>query len=131
MTERLGEDKRAGILRWVARIWSALLLIFVVLMIFFPDQQATEPVSTEDKLMLGLIGAAVLGLIIAWRWERFGAYWAIVALVLQQVLWLIIRGSWFPGFVVFWLLILPPALLYLIVWHMAHEKPRLVKDETG
>ena len=57
------------IIRWIARIWSILVFGFTLLRIITPDPYATEPVPASDWFLLSLWGVAILGLLIAWRWE--------------------------------------------------------------
>ena len=60
------------IIRWIARIWSILVFVVALLTIFPPDPNATEPVPVADWFLLSLWGVAILGLLVAWRWELVG-----------------------------------------------------------
>jgi hypothetical protein len=91
-------------------------------MIFIPDPNATgEPIPTEDMVLLGFWVINALGLMLGWIWERLGAFVAIISLILREVLFVILKGTWMVDFMTFWVLILPPAILYLIVWHQAQK----------
>ena len=59
---------------------------------------------------------SVAGLMIAWRWERLGAWVAILTLVVRELLYLLVYREWVINFLLIWLVILPPALIYLLVW---------------
>ncbi len=110
------------ILRWIARIWSLSIFIFAVVMAFSPDPYATgEPISTEAYVVLGLWGLSAVGLLIAWLWERLGALVAIIALVLREVLYFMFYGSWILNFLLIWLAFIPPAVMYLLAWHMEQK----------
>jgi len=110
------------ILRWVARIWSLLLFILALVIIFSPDPYATgEPIPATTYLLLGLWGASVLGLLLALRWERLGAWFAIGTMLAREMLFIIVEGRWFVNFLLIWLAILPPAILYLVAWHMENK----------
>jgi hypothetical protein len=109
-------SRSTKIIRWVARIWSIMLLSFAFLVMLTPDPYATEPISAQDLFLLSLYGVAILGLIIAWRWELVGSMIAIATLFIRELAWIILKGPWFVNFLIFWVLVLPPAILYLIAW---------------
>jgi hypothetical protein len=106
------------ILRWIARIWSLILVIFIVLTILSPDPYATEPVPAVDWFLLSLWGVSVLGLVVAWRWERLGGILAIAAMFIRELAWILIKGSWFAGFLILWAAVAPPAILFLLAWRL-------------
>ena len=111
------------ILRWVPRIWSVLLTIFALAIIFSPDPYATgEPIPATDIILLGLWGASIVGLLIGWLDERLGAFIAIGTLVIREILFIIVEGRWYVNFLLIWLVILPPAVLYLLSWRMARKE---------
>jgi hypothetical protein len=115
--------KKVLILRWIARIWSLAILALALMIIFTPDPNATgEPTPAPMLIVLGLLGASILGLLIAWVWERVGAWIAIVTLVVRDLLYIIFRGSWFVNFLLFWLAILPPAVMFLLAWHFQRKE---------
>jgi len=109
------------IIRWVARIWSALIFLFVLLRIFTPDPYATEPVTPTDLLMLSLWGVAVLGLLIAWKWELVGGILTIGILVVREITWTLLMGQWWVNFLLFWAFVVPPAVLFLIAWGLERK----------
>ncbi len=72
------------VLKWIARIWSLLFLLFILSMIFFPDPNATgEPIPVEDMVLLGFWLINALGLMLGWVWERLGDYVAIISQVVR------------------------------------------------
>ncbi len=109
------------IVRRIARIWSILVLAFVLFRILLPDPYATEPVPIVDWFLLSLWGVAVLGLLVAWRWELVGGIMAIVMMVMRELAWVILKGQWFVGFLIVWLFIVPPAILFLVVWGLERK----------
>ena len=112
------------VLRWVARIWSLFILIFALVIIFSPDPYATgEPISTSEFILLGLLGVSVLGLMIAWLRERLGALIAIGTMLVREVIFIIVEGRWYVNFLLFWLAILPPAVMYWFAWRMERKLP--------
>lgn len=111
-----------NLIRWVARIWSILLFTFGLIMIFTPDPYAAEPVPFEDWFLLSLWGAAILALLLAWRWERAGAILAIGLMLTRELAWVILKGSWLVSFLLVWLVVVPPAILFLLA-SKNHENP--------
>jgi len=113
------------ILRWIARIWSILIAIAALMIIFTPDPYATEPVPAEDWFLLSLWGVAILGLLIAWRWELVGSLITIVTMFIRELAWGILKGPWMASFLIIWLFVVPPALLFLFVWIQERRRKEL------
>lgn len=111
-----------GLLRWVARGWSLLVFVFVVMRIITPDPYATQPVPVEDWFLLGMWGAAVLGLLICWRWERLGGILTIAIMFLRELAWVALKGRWFVNFLIVWAFLVPPAILFLVSSHLDRNR---------
>jgi hypothetical protein len=110
------------IIRWIARIWSLLVFVVALLIIVTPDPYATEPVPPEDWFLLGLSGVAVLGLLVAWRWEPVGGSITVASMFIREIAWVILKGDWLVSFVLVWLLVVPPAILYLLAWRLERRR---------
>ena len=108
-------------IRWLARIWSLLILTFTVVRIFTPDPYATEPVPFEDWFLLSLWGIAILGVLVAWKWETTGAIITIGTLFFREAAWLVIKGRWIPNFLIIWVLLVPPVILFLVARRMERK----------
>lgn len=108
-------------IRWLARIWSLLILTFTVVRIFTPDPYATEPVPFEDWFLLSLWGIAILGVLVAWKWETTGAIITIGTLFFREAAWLVIKGRWIPNFLIVWVLLVPPVILFLVARRMERK----------
>ncbi len=108
-------------IRWLARIWSILIFVFALIRILTPDPYATEPVPATDWFLLGLWGVAILGLALAWRWELIGAVFTITTMILREILWVILKGDWMVEFLIFWLFVVPPAILFLVAWGLERK----------
>ena len=115
------------IIRWIARIWSILIFALAVLVIRTPDPWVVEPVPLADRIAMGLFGAAILGSLIAWRWEGLGGAIAIASVVGDDVFVRITRGGG-P-----WSQVLTPAapleflfglpgILFLVCWALSRSK---------
>jgi hypothetical protein len=113
--------RRTITIRWVARIWSLLVFALALMMIFTPDPYATEPVPAEDWFLLSLWGVAILGLLVAWRWERAGAILTLAVMFIRELAWVILKGGWIISFLIVWALLAPPAILFLVAWRSERE----------
>ncbi|MGW8226605.1 MAG: DUF7670 domain-containing protein [Anaerolineales bacterium] len=109
------------ITRWIARIWSILVFVVVLFIIFTPDPYATEPIPFEDWFLLSLWGVVILGLLVAWRWELVGGIITIVTLFIREIAWIILKGGWMVSFLIVWLFIAPPAILFLLAWGLERK----------
>jgi hypothetical protein len=111
------DENRKGwvkITRWVARIWSLGPILLTLVVILGRDENVVEPVPWTDWLALILIFIAVLGLAIAWRWERLGGWISVGFLVVFMVVFLITVERSFPTWLIFLVGIGVPAGLFLI-----------------
>ena len=101
------------ILRWIARIWSLFGLALALLIAFSSDPYAVNPIQPHEVFMLSLWGIAILGLILAWRWERFGALLTIITMPIRELVYILIYREWTVNFLLIWALVIPPAVMYL------------------
>lgn len=100
--------------RWIARIWSLGPILFALGEILFPHSDEGVEVPWTDWLNLSLIFVALLGLVLAWRWERLGGWMAVIFLSVFLVLFFInVEGS-FPSGLIFLAAVGVPAVLFLI-----------------
>ena len=106
------------LLRWAARLWSLLVFAVALLVIVVPDPNATEPVPLGDWFLLSLWGVAILGLLVAWRWELAGGILTIATMFVRELAWTAIHGLWLPSFLIVWALVVPPAILFMVAWGM-------------
>ena len=111
-------------LGWIARIWSLLLLFFAVARIISPDPYATEPVPVEDWFLFSFWVLAMVSLILAWRWPKAGAVMAVTILAAREITWILLKDAWLVNFLLFWLIIVPPAILYWLSARQARPKPK-------
>jgi hypothetical protein len=81
-------DRVTKWMRWVARIWSLPILVYALLLLVgyawnwatlgVADPYAVEDVPFTEALPPILMLLSVLGLGLAWRWERWGGLVVIV-----------------------------------------------------
>ena len=129
MSTATGVPHSVRIIRWIARIWSMLVFVVALLTIVTPDPYASEPVPLEDWFMLGLWGVAVLGLLVAWRWEPVGGSITLATIVIREIAWLILKGAWWVNFLIVWVFVVPPAILFLVAWGL-ERRGRVASDSS-
>jgi len=104
------------ILRWTARIWSLLAFALAMVVALSPDPHAVNPITARDIFMLSLWLIAILGLLLAWRFERLGALIAIIIMPLREAFYVLFYREWTINFLLIWALVIPPAVMYLTAW---------------
>ena len=127
-------QKKIKIIRWIARIWSILaVLLAFALLISTLMESGEEPASTIFWMLFGLWFVAVLSLLVSWRWEIVGSILAITALVSREMAVFYLSGEFLVGFWMVWLPVLPPAVLFILVWREGRkikelQTPREIYD---
>ena len=130
-TENDNRDRLTKWMRWIARIWSFPIIVYALLMVAgyawswvttgVADPHAVEDYPWTEVLPPIFLLLSILGLGIAWRWERLGSTIAIVCLLAVLILLLIqtpIRRD-FPRTAIPYLLSLivaVPGVLFLVCW---------------
>lgn len=128
------QQKKIKIIRWVARIWSILAVLLAFALLFTTLwESGDDPPSTIFWLLFGLWFAAVLSLMVSWRWEIAGGVLAITALMSREMAYFYLSGEILSNFWMVWLPVLPPAILFILAWGeerkiKAEQRPRDVYD---
>ena len=109
----------AKVTRWAARIFSALILLFwgffIVADLLGDGEEASRPLNASDYVGLITMGAWLIGLAVAWKWEFIGGITALVAFV--------IAAAANSNVLSFLFLIIPiTAALFLASWWMRRER---------
>jgi hypothetical protein len=122
------QGKIAGVIRWTARILSALVIVFVLFFlladIFGPEGTWSGTLSSKDAIAFAFFPlGSIIGLALAWKWEGLGGLVAVLSIVAL----VIVR----PGLLSNPLLIgivVVPGLLFIVCWYLSvplTEMPRL------
>jgi small-conductance mechanosensitive channel len=114
--------------RWIARIWSLGPILFVLGEILFPHGDESVEVPWTAWVNLSLIFIAVLGLALAWRWERLGGWLALGFLAAFLALFFINVERSFSSGLIFLVAVGVPAVLFLI---SSYAESSTEKKEPG
>jgi hypothetical protein len=124
-------DRATKWIRWIARIWSSPIIIYSLLLVAgyawnlvtigVADPYAVEGYPPIEALPPILMFLSVLGLGIAWRWERLGGAITLIFLLATLSLLLIqspITSDFYPSLIPYFmsLVIAIPGILFLICW---------------
>ena len=124
------------IMRWTARIWSALIIAYAALMLGgyawnlitlgTADPYAVEDVSFLESLPPILMLISAFTLAAAFRWERPGA-WATVFLQIVVIILVFVQNPTFEVFspkgipYLLALIVIAPAILFLLCARRTHH----------
>ena len=111
-------DKRAKrwipVARWTARTWSLGPILWSLAEMIFPHSEPEVEVFWYEWLALSIMGVAVFGLAIAWRWERLGGWVTLAALVVFTPVFLITVERSVPAIFILLLGVGIPAGLFIL-----------------
>ena len=94
----------------------AALLIAVV-----PDAYVVRPIPRSDWIELGFYWLAIVGLLVAWRWELLGAAACLASLAGHTVAFYVARGSWHVQ--VLPIIVLgSPAVVFVACWAISRRQ---------
>ena len=129
--ENGSRDRVTKWIRWIARIWSLPIIVFALLFLVGSawdlattgeaDPYAVEDYPPTEALPPIFMFLSILGLGIAWRWERLGGAIAIVFQLVVLILLLIQRpltqdfSRWAIPYLLSVVTIIP-AILFLVSW---------------
>lgn len=116
-------------LRWIARVWSLMLLVRGLIQVFLPDKYAVYPLPLTELIEMGFYGLALVGLLLAWRWEGIGGWLAIAGLIGHAIAFSLFRQVWMVQLAPL-ILYGVPAVLYIICWAVQGRQPRFVSNIT-
>ena len=131
-------NKTTKWIRWIARIWGALIFGIALLMLIGytwnwvttgkADPHAVEGYPAIENLPPLFMLLSALGLGIAWRWEGLGGEITVVfqlaTLPLLLIHWPITQD--FPRYLVApygtWMIIAIPGVLFLMCWRRSRKR---------
>jgi len=112
-----------GVLRWVGRITSIVVLAFILLAATTPSGAPTGKQIVALVFFPGLVG---IGLLLAWWREKLGAITATLGL-LGFYAWSLVSGAHFargPWFVVCW----SPAVFFAASWYLRRRQAAHIRE---
>ena len=124
-------DRATKRIRWIARIWGTMIVAFTLLMLIgyawnwatggLADPHAVEDYPPIENLPPIFMLLSILGLCIAWRWERLGGVIAIAfqvavlaVLLTQRLLTQDFTRSAIPY--ILSVIVVIPGMLFLVCW---------------
>ena len=124
--------RKLKILRWVARVWTIPVVILALVAVITSDlNTSNDPENWLSSFFLVMWGFATLGLVVGWRWELAGGLITIVTLVMRDTLYIIMGGTWVENILFVWIPLIPPAVMFLIVWRMEKSAKIYRKEIKG
>ncbi len=131
-------DRATKRIRWIARIWSFPIIVYSLIMltgytwnwvtIGKTDPYAVEGYPLIEALPPILMFLSILGLVIAWRYERLGGSITLVFLFAVLTLLLIqrpINHDFYRSAIPFLMsmVIAIPGILFLVCWWRSERMP--------
>jgi hypothetical protein len=124
--------KPTKIIRKIARIWSLVIISIASFIIIAeiigtrlnPDLSTTYP-WYENLIPLSMF-LGVVGLGLAWRWEKIGSLLTIICLLATYGMYVVFGGSG-RGLLVVAVILLPilsPAILFLVCWSRSDRETK-------
>jgi len=115
--------KTRKIIRWIARIWAALMVAFMLFMfIAHIIEDGIGPLTglyIRDYFMMPSMVISLIGLALGWKWERLGGIMALGGMVAFYLFDFAFSGD-FPRGPTF-LIIVFPGVLFLILAYTANK----------
>ena len=117
MAKRKIKTKTINMIRTIAKVWSAIMIVSVGLFglahLFGPEEVDTLPMTLVEGVALMFFPVGVLvGMAISWKWEKEGAIVTIISLIIFFLLIVFPRGVAFRMLPT--IFIIPgPSLLFL------------------
>ena len=133
-------DRATKWIRWIARIWSSPIIVYALIMltgyawnlvtIGKADPYTVEGYPLIEALPPILMFLSVLGLGIAWRWERLGGAITLVFIFAVLLLLLIqrpITHDFYRSAIPYLMsmVIAIPGILFLVCWWRSRRVPTL------
>jgi len=126
-------------MRWIARIWSAVIIAFALLMVIgysinwlttgTADPHAEEDYPFIENLPPIFMFLAIMGLGIGWPWEKIGGIitlcFCLATIPILLIHWPITQDSRFVMPYILLMIIAFPGILFLLCWR---RKNRAIEE---
>ncbi|MFZ4402175.1 MAG: DUF7670 domain-containing protein [Bacteroidales bacterium] len=110
-------NKNLKILRWVARIISVPLILFIGVQLIFPEHgfQDNLKLSTKESIMVIFYPLMYfIGLVISWKWDAIGGIISIFGVL--------IAAFFRPDILFLFLVLSIPAALFIAYWYLSKKE---------
>ena len=115
--------KTIQIIRWITRIWAALVAVAVVIAfaanMLGEGGGSSSQFASRDILMMVLFVLTWIGLILGWKWEAIGGALTVGSMMAFYIFNLIFTGAFPKG--AFFIAIALPGVLFLYLGLMAKD----------
>jgi len=129
-------DKATKRIRLIARIWSAVIIAYALIMFIgytvnlvttgTADPYAEEDYPFVENLPPIFMFLAIIGLGIAWRWEKIGGIitlgFCLVTTPIILIHWPITEDLRFIGPLILVIIIAFPGILFLLYWRRSRKR---------
>jgi hypothetical protein len=124
MGEIFAMPRWVKVLRWVARIWSLIVAIVIIMIAVTPDPNSTGQVSSSEIFYLSLYAVSAFGLLLAWKWELLGSIISLLAVITQAISVIIGKGfNFYLKIAIIQLVFIIPAIVFIVCWQFSRIKP--------
>jgi hypothetical protein len=118
--------KIAQNIRGVARVWSVLVFILVLILVigtqFAPPTGVRVTESLDSLIPLSLL-ISMIGLGVAWRWEGWGALINILFYLAVVPLYWILHQEWIDLSIMVGLSpVILPGVLFAVAWYLSKNE---------
>ena len=110
--------------RWTLRGLSGLIILFFLLMFIGENfgSESSKPMTSNDILQLSVLGACMLGLGLAWKWELIGGIIALMSFVVLAI----INPSVLNASLMYVLPLI--AILFIVLWAIGRISPEKIRE---
>ncbi len=129
-------DRATKRIRWTARIWSAIIIAYAMLFLIGSigslvttgeaDPHAEDDYPFIENIPPIFMFLAIVGLGIAWRWEKIGGIinlgFCLATLPILLIHWPIIQDPRFAAPYILLVIVAFPGLLFLACWRRSRKR---------
>ncbi len=121
-------NKITSAIRWIARILSAIVIVFVLFFlladIFGSEEAGFGSMSAKDAIAFAFFPlGSIIGLALAWKWEGLGGLVAVLSIVAL----VFIRPDILSNFLLVGMVVVP-GLIFILYWYLSVQQTENVTD---